>query len=564
MSGDGKSRYFDSVLLLPAGQGDLCEFSDSDNEQEQADTVREMSLKEASVVGAIGDAAGQSIQLAILGSYKSLTAIHPACEDALQLWNIYLQNVESLCKILHTPTMSQVVKKISSNPLKASKGEECLLFAIYYFAVYSMPDTECLRLFQQSRRDLMAKYQRAVLQALVNASWLKTTSLSVLQAYTLFLLAVRSQVDPDTFWSLTGIAMRLAQRMGVHRDGEDLGLPPFEVQMRRRLFWQLLPLDSFAGQVSGTGILISPDSWDTKRPLNINDAQIHPGMKDLPVDQRGATEMLFCLAKAELSNFYNKTGVKLKGASASSKNAQEVEELIDGVENRIETSYLRYCDILNPLHFLTLAIVRSAANVVRLRNRMAPLMDKSISDHDRSELCTLARKILDTDNAIYGNTQLRGFHWSVKSFFLWDAFLCILFSLCKDSFFSDIEVQESWKMVEEVYSNHGEVSERRRALYVVICDVTLKAWLANPPQLSGREPPFIAALRKDPKQGKGRLREKNDDSSSSSEVGPESVSVSEVYFGSGDGPGQTTDLDFVSSSSDWMFWDQLCRDIGIG
>lgn len=137
---------------------------------------------------------------------------------------------------------------------------------------------------------LMSRYQSAVIQALVNASWLKTTAMSILQAYTLFLIALRTQIDSHTFWILTGIAIRLAQRMGLHRDGESLGLPPFEVQMRRRLFWQLLPLDGYAGRTSGTGISISPNSWDTKQPLNINDDQIFPGMAQPPCEQRGASE----------------------------------------------------------------------------------------------------------------------------------------------------------------------------------------------------------------------------------------------------------------------------------
>ena len=58
----------------------------------------------------------------------------------------------------------------------------------------------------------------------------------VLQAYTLLLIAIRTQMDSDTLSILTGIAIRLAQRMGIYRDDENLGLPPFVLQMRRWLF----------------------------------------------------------------------------------------------------------------------------------------------------------------------------------------------------------------------------------------------------------------------------------------------------------------------------------------
>lgn len=179
---------------------------------------------------------------AIHGSTQSLSDQHPSYEEATVLWNTYVQNVEPLCKVLHVPTVAKLVDTIAKQPAAASKSVECLLFAIYYIAVFSMSDADCLQQFNQTKTQKMSRYRTAVCQALVNASWLKTTAMPVLQAYTLFLIAMRTQVDSHTFWILTGVAIRLAQRMGLHRDGESLGLPPFEVQMRRRLFWQLLPL----------------------------------------------------------------------------------------------------------------------------------------------------------------------------------------------------------------------------------------------------------------------------------------------------------------------------------
>ena len=123
----------------------------------------------------------------------------------------------------------------------------------------SISDAECLEEFAEPRGKLLSRYHDALRLALVNASFLKSTDFAVLQAFVLFLLSVRNIYDPHTFWILTGVAVRIAQRMGLHRDGEDLGgLKPYEVEMRRRVFWQLLPLDGLAAQLSGTGICIGP------------------------------------------------------------------------------------------------------------------------------------------------------------------------------------------------------------------------------------------------------------------------------------------------------------------
>ncbi|KAJ5615670.1 hypothetical protein N7537_000784 [Penicillium hordei] len=554
LSADDKSRYHDSVLL-DVEEGDLCEVSDSD----QDDSYRgDTGANESTPTGLLGLLAAQTISEAILGHTQSITEQHPGYEDATKLWNAYVQNVEPLCKVLHIPTVAKMVDTVSKQPFVASKSDECLLFVIYYFAVYTMSDADCVQEFNQPRNYLMSKYRTAVHQALINASWLKTTSIPVLQAYTLFLIAMRAQIDSDTLWILTGIAIRLAQRMGLHRDGENLGLPPFEVQMRRRLFWQLLPLDSYASQVSGSGIVLSSNSWDTKQPLNINDNQIFPGMTEPPLEQRSATEMIFCLSRMELSNFYTRTGVKLKGIgnTVQFKDAEDIERLIDEVEDLIETKFLRYCDILNPLHFFTMGIARSATNAVRLRARMPLLMTQTITDAQRRDICTLAARILDTTSAIYGNPSMRKYRWHIQAFFLWDALLCVLRSIADVGFYSASELDTSWGKVADVYFNHEELVKGRRTIHVTIGKLTLKAWLANPPSQSAPEPTFITALctQHEPKVSRHRQQESMDERGEITKLA-DGCDFDEV-FGNIDGTG--LDLNGGFDPSNWVFWDQLC------
>ncbi|KAL7960397.1 fungal-specific transcription factor domain-containing protein [Trichoderma compactum] len=415
-----------------------------------------------------------------LNTGPTLVHHHPSHKDAIKLWMVHVENVEPICKILHIPSTAKMVKTVSQKPSMASKADECLLFAIYHFAVFSMSDEDCMLEFGQPRIELIFKYQHAVRQALVNAPWLKTTELPIIQAY-----------------MMTGITVRIAQRMGLHRDGEGLGLSPFDVQMRRRLFWQLLPLDGYAGQVSGTGISIPPNSRDTKPPLNINDAQIYPDMTHQPEELNGASEMIYCLTKAELSNLYTRTGVETKdaGGTIQLRASGELEKLIDEVESTIETKYLRYCDIINPLHFVVLGSVRSATNAVRLRNRISALMNHTIGDPERKQLCDLALKILDTDCTPYSNPQLRRFRWNIKAVFLWDALMCLLTSLAKVGIISSMERNSIWSKMADVYSNHAEILDSKRAFQAAVGRLTLKAWAVIPPSDAAPEPDYITTLR---------------------------------------------------------------------
>ncbi|KAJ5456097.1 uncharacterized protein N7458_003680 [Penicillium daleae] len=557
----GNSRYIDNVLLLDAGEGDLCELSESEQENYHED---EPGPDKATPTGLLGALAAHSISDAILRSTISLTDLHPSYEHAAKLWHTYVENVEPLCKVLHVPTVAKMVDTVSKHPATASKNDECVLFVIYYFAVFSMSGDECSRELDNSRTHLMSKYRTAVTQALVNVSWLKTTAMPVLQAYTLFLIALRTQIDSHTFWILTGIAIRLAQRIGLHRNDESLGLPPFEVQMRRRLFWQLLPLDGYAGQTSGTGISVSPDSWDTKQPLNINDDQIFPGMTEPPHDQRGASEMIFCLSRMELSNFYTRTGVKLKenGGTIQFRDPEDIERLIDEVEDLIETKFLRYCDIMNPLHFLTTGIMRSAISAVRLRARMPLLMQETITDAQRRHVCTLAEKVLDTSSAIFSNPATQKFRWQMQAFFLWDSLLCILRSIAKVGFYSPSGLDAAWKRVAEVYANHEALVQGRRTLYVTIAKVTLKAWLVNSPRNSSPEPAFITALRAQ-REPKG-IDQRDDSVFSADQATDGAFSFNELFDDMNRTDPNMNSAFNLDSSSDWLFWDQMCGGTSLG
>ncbi|KAL9479682.1 hypothetical protein ACSS6W_004468 [Trichoderma asperelloides] len=547
LSGDGKSRYIGSSLWLNTGPVSMHEISEDEQEDQAVPPVGTNLFALDPITGAL------------LGGSQTLVHYHPSHSDAMKLWAAHIENVEPLCKILHIPTTAKMVETVSQKPSMASKADECLLFAIYHFAVFSMSDEDCMLEFRQSRIELMSKYQHAFRQALVNASWLKTTAMPIIQAYVLFLISIRTRIDPHLFWMLTGIAVRISQRMGLHRDGEGLRLSPFDVQMRRRLFWQLLPLDGYAGQVSGTGISISPNSWDTKPPLNINDAQIYPDMTHQPEEQKGASEMIYCLTKTDLSNLYTRTGVEVKDADGTIqlKENKELETLIDEVESTIETKYLRYCDIINPLHVLVLGSVRSAINAVRLRNRISTLMNQTIGDAERKQLCIPAQKILDTDCTLYGNPQLRRFRWKIKALFLWDALMCILTSLAKVGVFSPTEINSTWRKMADVYLNHPEILDAKTALHVAVGKVTLKAWAANPPSDARPEPEFVTTLRSRLEAKVSGAPEKTENVALCKEGGMSISSLNDTLSGSSDETDFNLASDFSLFSADWLFGDQL-------
>ena len=118
------------------------------------------------------------------------------------------------------------------------------MFAIYLCATASLRDEDCERIMAHSRSVLITRFSTATQQALVNAEILKTSDLVVLQAYTLYLLAMREHHEAYSIWLLAGLAMRIGQRIGLHRESASREVSVFEAEMRRRLWWQIVIVDS--------------------------------------------------------------------------------------------------------------------------------------------------------------------------------------------------------------------------------------------------------------------------------------------------------------------------------
>lgn len=123
------------------------------------------------------------------GSTTSVTELHPPGVQIFQLWQVYLDNVNPLLKITHTPTLQGQLIEAAANPSKMPKPLEALLFSIYFMAMVSLTDEEVQETFKEDRSRLMSKYHRGTQQALINAGFMRSSDLVVLQAFLMYLVS---------------------------------------------------------------------------------------------------------------------------------------------------------------------------------------------------------------------------------------------------------------------------------------------------------------------------------------------------------------------------------------
>ena len=208
-------------------------------------------------------------------------------------------------------------------------------------------------------------------------------------------------VDPRSLFCLTGVVVRIAQRMGLSTDGTKYGLLPYEVEMRRRLWWNILLMDIRAARLSGAGGMVMDYSSNTKFPSNINDSDLFPGMRDAPAERTGVTDMIFLRIQCEEAEFRNQWASQLIGSLVTGKKLSVMERATDQLEERFEKQYLAHCDPSVPLHYMSLMSARSLICKIRMvlfskhteRSRADPKLGKRWRPSSPDEEVSIASNV---------------------------------------------------------------------------------------------------------------------------------------------------------------------------
>ncbi|CAK7264323.1 hypothetical protein SEPCBS119000_000929 [Sporothrix epigloea] len=223
-------------------------------------------------------------------------ALYPSTQLALQLWTVYVKAVDPVLKILHIPTLQYTVVATILNPASAGPSTLALTLAIYYAALTAEPTI----MAPEEARAQLARCKTALDSLLTVTNLVERPDMPFLQALAIYVTCLRVHNASRSVWVLNGLAIRLAQSMGLHRNEAYSQLSPFESEMRLCLWWHLCVLDSRAPEDQGLqphGIVAE---GGLRQPLNVNDAQLYPDMTQLPLEMTGKwTDMSFFLVQTE-------------------------------------------------------------------------------------------------------------------------------------------------------------------------------------------------------------------------------------------------------------------------
>ncbi|KAK6612147.1 fungal specific transcription factor domain-containing protein [Botrytis cinerea] len=332
------------------------------------------------------------------------------------------------------------------------KSLEASVFAMYLAAVTSMTNEECLELLNEERNILVTRYKTATEIALQESDFLNSVEIVTLQALITYIAAMRTHDRSRSIWAFIGLAVRLARGIGLHRDGSQ---QPFDLEMRRRVWWTLIVLDTRASEDRGTETMITDGSFDTKMPANINDEDMMINSKSLPVDRIGITSMTFACITMTVSGIGLRMNFVPTRLDAPVLTTEQKEQMIKGFTDKIDSTYLAgsdpndprlwwYCRISRLLSLKLWLVTQYPLQRRKSTNRVLP----------RGQSLRTAMAFLNLAEEIWQYEPSKGWFWFFQSYVPWHVIAVALAELCAEP--TGPLADQAWEGIEFHYNKWSE------------------------------------------------------------------------------------------------------------
>ncbi|OBT85724.1 hypothetical protein VE02_05228 [Pseudogymnoascus sp. 03VT05] len=227
----------------------------------------------------------------------------------------YFNSNSPALHIIHRPTFLKEYNRFWADPPSTPVSWLGLLYALMCLATLAaLGAGEDNADTRGTPTEMIRTYRGCSAQCLVLSNY------SQPGAYTLEALSayiegefVLSKDDVGMPYLLIGIAVRLALRMGLHRDPAKVGgnLTPYQGEMRRRLWHILVQVDLLCSFLLGLPVTTHAIESDTAYPRNLRDEDFDENSTELPPSrpETEITPMSYTICKSRICEVFGKVGV---------------------------------------------------------------------------------------------------------------------------------------------------------------------------------------------------------------------------------------------------------------
>ena len=128
--------------------------------------------------------------------------IHPSPAKILELWWIYVTQVDTITKIVHCPTVATKVLVAKHSTSSLDSSTEAFMFSIYLAALNVLDPEEVSSRFGIAKDQLTSTYQGAINKLILEAHSLNSTNLEMLQATVIHMVSREHAFHAFTFFTL--------------------------------------------------------------------------------------------------------------------------------------------------------------------------------------------------------------------------------------------------------------------------------------------------------------------------------------------------------------------------
>jgi transcription factor-like protein len=310
---------------------------------------------------------------------------------------------------------------------------QALLFAISLASISSMSEQDVQDNFRDSRTALLGRLSTGAETCLSKADVLNTTDIRLLQALVLYVEAKSQEGANRGLWCLMGMVVRIAMLMGLHRDGSLFNnIAPFDVEMRRRLWWHVCFMDcrSEEAQNTCTQMSVFAIRHDPEVPTNVDDKDLDPQMDTLPVSREGITDASLAIVRYQLWHLSKSVKHTSKQSSQPEQTTQmptadsppqplpEPDSLVAS-RAKIEDMFFRHTRQDNPRHVFLADVIRHTLAVFELHFHLiqapptrTPPADAICPGMNRVFLLAIA--VIELSHSLDTSPETSGWYWALR------------------------------------------------------------------------------------------------------------------------------------------------------
>lgn len=292
-------------------------------------------------------------------------------------------------------------------------------------ALLQQQDVAALGLSTVESQDMLETYRTLTIHCLLAGDYLQPTR------YTIETLTIHFGVDQNVNldasignWVLIGVVIRIALRVGLHRDPSHWpGIRPLQAELRRRLWMTLYQMDFFTSTQVGLPRIIKDTQSDTRPPTHLFANDIGFEHDQIPPERplTEPTALLYVIQRNAIikvaAEIYDATEAGPPSSATTAALSAKLEKAIDGIPTWLKYGSLETSVADDPatiMHQMFLDILIQKA--VYLLHRRSFVKGVVGEENTRSnELCIKAAlEILEHQQKMSEETKPGGLVFAIR------------------------------------------------------------------------------------------------------------------------------------------------------